>query len=405
MLIRYIFLTSLVGLTLRASSSLRGENDGRECDSIASLETPEIKHEADTTPLSVCNLTGSANAEPGHVFEGVEKRIELFFDVPDKDPMGLRALTRSALDTVCSASKCTIIHDEHRECFDSYILSESSLFVFRDRVMIKTCGTTLPLGGVPAIITEARKLGLQATEMTYSRGSFLFPELQLFPHTDLESEFEYLRSFQMDEEGLNDAGESCLVGNREGSYWLVHKKRFGQGPSRAQKKVMVDCIMTGLSDEARARYFKDESFSDSENEAVMATSLEQIEPSFVIKGKCFDPCGYSCNAHGSLPFDERYFTVHITPEKDFSYASVEAVFDTSPQLDAETIQSFVQRVAGVFMPENIKVTVLSPEGFRVKEQLEFPGFAYRKTSEDELTFSSPYASKASSVVFTKQIGH
>ena len=407
MLIRRLFLAGLVAFTLRASSLVDVNGVAPE----TGVSMSPISLEISSGLPSICGQSSSADADTEHVFEGVEKRIELFFKVSNEDSQGLRALSRSALESVCSASRCTIIHHEPRECFDSYILSESSLFVFRDRVMIKTCGTTLPLGGVPAIIAAAKELGLPALEMTYSRGSFMFPEKQLSPHNDLGAEFEYLNSFELDGVLSTDPGESCLLGSPDGSYWLVHKKRFVDGTESVgeDRKIMVDCIMTGLSRKARSIYFKDSSISELENETAMTASLTGVQPSFHIKGKCFDPCGYSCNAHGPQPGDERYFTVHITPEEGFSYASVEAVFDeTSSSSFSSDIESFVNRVVQVFEPLSVKVTVLAPAGEfpEVRSFVDLPETLYRKVSEDQVEFSDKYASStASCVVFRRMEAH
>ena len=63
--------------------------------------------------------------------------------------------------------------------FDAYVLSESSLFVYADRLVLKTCGTTRLLDAVPALLGLAAALALEARRCKYSRASFLFPEHQV----------------------------------------------------------------------------------------------------------------------------------------------------------------------------------------------------------------------------------
>lgn len=62
--------------------------------------------------------------------------------------------------------------------------SESSLFIFSNRLILKTCGTTLNLLGLPRILSVAKTYaGLDCVyRCFYSRKSFMFPERQQGPH-------------------------------------------------------------------------------------------------------------------------------------------------------------------------------------------------------------------------------
>jgi hypothetical protein len=52
---------------------------------------------------------------------------------------GLRSLTRQQLDTLCTEAKCTIVSSTHNSYIDSYVLSESSLFIYKHRYIMKVC--------------------------------------------------------------------------------------------------------------------------------------------------------------------------------------------------------------------------------------------------------------------------
>ena len=74
---------------------------------------------------------------PAPVFEGSEKRIEIDFAhapgiVAAVD--GLRSVTRDSLDAVLDLAACCIVSARHGAEFDSYVLSESSLFVYPRKV-------------------------------------------------------------------------------------------------------------------------------------------------------------------------------------------------------------------------------------------------------------------------------
>ena len=325
-------------------------------------------------------------ADTSHVFEGVEKRIEIRFALTEgADIYGLRKLSRSKLDELCCLCKCEIIHHEPMDGFDSYILSESSLFVFPTRLMIKTCGRTVPLDGVDFLVQTATDLGLVVTDMIYSRSSFLFPDLQFYPHNDIMHELEHLATMRI--AGRTVPGKSSILGDASGKYWLVHRKEFPEPLScsrspmvdtpehrkaEATEHITVDVIMTGLCKASARNYFKNRSLTDSDNEKSMGKTIQSVLPEFKhIAGKCYDPCGYSCNGHDD-PYDasgERYFTVHITPEDAFSYASFEATFEPDrgqdrfgSQADEKTmlrVETFLRNVVTVFSPEHVIVTICS----------------------------------------------
>ncbi len=59
------------------------------------------------------------------------------------------------------------------------MLSESSLFVYPERLALKTCGTTQLLAAVPLLLELAQVLDMSACRTKYSRASFLFPEKQV----------------------------------------------------------------------------------------------------------------------------------------------------------------------------------------------------------------------------------
>lgn len=65
------------------------------------------------------------------------------------------------------------------EHFDAYVLSESSLFVYPERLVLKTCGTTELLAAVPTLLKQAAGLDMSPSRVKYSRASFLFPEKQV----------------------------------------------------------------------------------------------------------------------------------------------------------------------------------------------------------------------------------
>lgn len=77
----------------------------------------------------------------------------------------------------------------------------------------------------------------------------------------------------------------------------------------------------------------------------------------------FSPCGYSANAIKG----DRYATIHVTPEVDYSYASFETNLEfvgesaegtiDSAEKGPRSLQDLVERVLEVFKPEKLSCTL------------------------------------------------
>lgn len=62
---------------------------------------------------------------------------------------------------------------------DAYVLSESSLFVYSSKWVLKTCGTTKLLHSLPRLLEMVAALGMQPRRCKYSRATYLFPNQQV----------------------------------------------------------------------------------------------------------------------------------------------------------------------------------------------------------------------------------
>jgi hypothetical protein len=73
------------------------------------------------------------------------------------------------------------------------LCSESSLFVFDNYLILKTCGTTTLLNAVPTIARLARTVcnRQEVAEVYYSRKEFMNPGEQHYPHTSFQDEVQY----------------------------------------------------------------------------------------------------------------------------------------------------------------------------------------------------------------------
>jgi S-adenosylmethionine decarboxylase len=157
-------------------------------------------------------------------FEGFEKRLEIEFFASsfftESEGRGLRALTRAQLDEMLKAAECTIVSELSNEHFDSYVLSESSLFVYPFKIILKTCGTTKLLLSIPLILSNASSLSLSVKNVKYTRGTFIFPGAQSFPHRSFSEEISYLDKYFGT---LGSGGMAYVMGHSGTSYnWHIY---------------------------------------------------------------------------------------------------------------------------------------------------------------------------------------
>ncbi|OWM74179.1 S-adenosylmethionine decarboxylase proenzyme 4 [Punica granatum] len=327
-------------------------------------------------------------------FEGFEKRLELHFFGDDPasglslSHHGLRLLDSGSLEDVLHAVQCTIVSAVGNQYFDSYVLSESSLFIYPTKIIIKTCGTTQLLKSVRPLIVLARTLGLSLGSCRYTRGSFIFPEAQPFPHTSFKDEVVYL------EESLPSSlcfRKASIMHSKVGSHsWHV----FTACDATAEMAVRpvpddlftIEVCMTEL-DRAQARKFFQSPgrvgkfTGDSAGRAMTAlTGIDQINPAALICDFAFEPCGYSMNGIDG----DRYSTIHVTPEDGFSYASYECV--GSVYDDLNDVIRVLRKVGQIFRPGTMSVSITCPSADSwtwVARALEPLGLKRRSCNMDE----------------------
>ncbi|KAM0842020.1 hypothetical protein ACQ4PT_058631 [Festuca glaucescens] len=284
-------------------------------------------------------------------FEGYEKRLEITFsEAPvfvDPKGRGLRALSRAQIDSVLDLAKCTIVSELSNKDFDSYVLSESSLFVYPYKAVIKTCGTTKLLLAIPRILELAEELSLPLAAVKYSRGTFIFPEAQPSPHKNFSDEVAFLNGYFG---GLKSGGNAYVIGDpaKPGQKWHVYYAT--QQPE--QPVVNLEMCMTGLDKKKASVFFKTsaEGHTSCAKEMTKLSGISDIVPEMEICDFDFEPCGYSMNAiHGSA-----FSTIHVTPEDGFSYASYEVM-----GLDPASMSygELVKRVLRSFGPQEFSVAV------------------------------------------------
>ena len=223
----------------------------------------------------------------------------------------------------------------------------------------------------------------------------MFPERQSGPHKEWKAEVEYL-------DAIFSVGAAYTVGKVNGDHWLLYmtkpqavrdsfstidvsqfEEEERSEPSKGTD-FTIEILMTHLSPAASARFFSPD-FGEENTPSTHAQSLSSqtgisdLFPPHIttLDAYSFNPCGYSSNAllrWSKLPPDDQchngegYYSIHVTPESGWSYASFECnvPLPTSPTHEAGSIpdlQTLVRRVVRIFQPAKLSLTLfISSEG-------------------------------------------
>ena len=444
---------------------------------------------ANGTPhLTINKDITSLDLDSSSAFEGPEKLLEVWFSPSEKAlpssaaPSGLKAVSQDAWKEMLDLVNCKVLSVVESRNVDAYLLSESSMFIFPHKLVLKTCGTTTLLCGLPRMLEIAAveagfpsaKVDLPQGVMPaatphrvfYSRKNYLYPDQQRGPHRSWRDEVRYLDKMFM-------GGSAYMIGKMNGEHWYLYitgpgtqltppatpeedgletKTHNFQIPEKLSdvddrddetleilmtdleeqnaRQFYLDDASTIAKDNARRAYdlrkdavqhlgvipeyngsdpsisgrtlvdSKDDSTFDvfaktSTDHSVMNTDEDESlsfsqelsteghtlgtvvtensgladlyptskYPDARIDSYLFTPCGYSANGVVPRPDDPEsthYWTVHVTPEPQCSYASFETNVPT--RATGRSTVDVVQQVLEIFKPGRFSVTLFEAKG-------------------------------------------
>jgi S-adenosylmethionine decarboxylase len=358
--------------------------------------------------LSHHNYAASEEGDHTGPFEGPEKLLELWFAESQEDVIGggLLNVDRQVWENMLDIVKCKVLSVAKGKGVDAYLLSESSMFIFAHKLILKTCGTTTLLLGLKRILQIAfdtlkaaddptpaeglphSELGSIVKRCFYSRKSFMFPERQKGPHRDWLLEVGLLDNFFL-------TGAAYTVGKMNGNHWLLYMTAPHQhqpsemriarplrlpSPTRpcTQDDETLEMLMTHLSPASCARFefpastptpelTKDLQAIDKDRGHLLGAKLSvelgltSLFERTTLDGFAFEPCGYSANAIVARPqgsqCEDGYWTIHVTPEADSSYASFETNMATCSS--GKGLAWLIARVLHIFEPGRLSVTLFN----------------------------------------------
>jgi S-adenosylmethionine decarboxylase len=268
-------------------------------------------------------------------FEGSEKKIELFAQGAE-----FRRRPAEFWSALVETAGAKILSKISNGSCDAYLLSESSLFVWDDRITLITCGrTTL----VRAALFLLDKIGEKAMDFfSYERKNEYFPRQQ---QTDFYKDVKLLQKAMK--------GSAFRFGSFDEHHLLLYHMEKPFTPQGMD--CTLEVLMYNLQGQAKEIFNYDQTI----DRVRQLTKLDQIFPDFQIDDYLFRPCGYSLNAiRGS-----EYYTLHVTPEDPVSYVS----FETNVHL-CDRMSETLLKVVNVFQPRSFDVIHFHPkEGIRALE--------------------------------------
>ncbi|KAL2176494.1 S-adenosylmethionine decarboxylase [Thermothelomyces heterothallicus CBS 202.75] len=417
----------------------------------------------------------AADLDSSNAFEGPEKLLEVWF-APGPDALppsvkesGLKAVTPSTWEGMLDMVNCKVLSIVKSDHVDAYLLSESSMFVFPHKLILKTCGTTTLLLGLRRLLRIAAvdagfpfhnaasidDIHAAATPLRvfYSRKNFLFPDRQQGPHTSWKEEVKFL-------DDTFENGSAYLVGRMNADHWYLYmtgppsatltppltpRSSNNGSPTRsskiptgivspfngisdAQTDETLEILMMDLDPELAKQFYLEQASAvagervsaqaqearraaheslgdidstvdvfancgesdisgrqaaDSDVTAAEAMTTEGHALGTVVSETCglaqiypvsdypdaridaylFTPCGYSANGVVPAPTasaDEQgnkaahYWTVHVTPEPNCSYASFET--NVPSRQNGRRASDTIHQVVDIFKPGRFTVT-------------------------------------------------
>jgi len=225
-------------------------------------------------------------------YEGSEKRLEI------TSTLNLLEFSHHFWQEMVSKAGAYIISQIESDSLKAFLLSESSLFVWKNRLLLITCGETHLVQA--ALYFQNKITRNDITSLLFQRHQANYPERQ---KSNFQQDKRLLQTqLQGDCQHWSESycGDLFLFGNNQHPF--------------ATKNILMMHDLSG-------RFFSAlQQGGLQEQEVAAQLQLSKHFHHFTIDQHCFEPQGYSLNAISG----QNYFTLHITPETQSSYLSFES---------------------------------------------------------------------------------
>ena len=271
------------------------------------------------------------------MFEGSEKKLEIVFS---KKTNSLRNMPKAFWETVIEACGARVISSLESSQVQTYLLSESSLFVWDHRLVLITCGNTI----LPrSFLKVLEKFSIQDIEVVfYQRKNEFFPWNQ---------RSYFLKDVYAIEKKIK--GESYQFGAFHDHHFLLFHSETRYKPQ--EKDSTLEILM-----------YDSDLIVDTSQKTIQSLKkgLESVFPQFEVQDHFFEPFGYSLNAVK----DSFYYTIHITPQKSFFYISFETNVPECYQ------NKFIDKILDIFKSRIFDIILFQPSYQEIKKHYNHSEF-------------------------------
>ncbi|EGV96571.1 S-adenosylmethionine decarboxylase proenzyme [Cricetulus griseus] len=157
------------------------------------------------------------------------------------------------------------------------------------------------------------------------------PSHQGYPHRNFQEEIEFLNA-------IFPNGAAYCSGSMNSDCWYFYTLDFPESQVINQPDQTLEILMSELDPAVMDQFYMKDSVTAKD--VTRESGIRDLIPGSVIDATLFNPCGYSMNRMKS---DGTYWTIHITPEPEFSYASFETNLN-------QTYDDLIRKVVKVFKP-------------------------------------------------------
>jgi S-adenosylmethionine decarboxylase len=254
-------------------------------------------------------------------YEGAEKRLAIC--VSNIDLFDYPASFWVALVAEAGAS---ILSKTEKSDLKSFLLSESSLFVWRDQILLITCGETELIKSAQYFIKQIKQENIK--DLFFQRHQLIRPETQ---KSDSQQDNQRLRCLMT---GYCEAAPIFICPKTYQGDQLLLVQKKNETSLMSNELLMLHHITGNFAEQLQRGVIDKMQIFDR-------LKLSQYFPRFEVDHFAFQPKGYSIN--GILNQD--YFTLHITPEKLTAYVSFES------SLPAAQTEPFRRYLLKLFTPK------------------------------------------------------